>query len=77
MTTLNRPRGHTTPRRTALLASDGVIASYLHDISQRHRNYATSSRTRGATSSPRRTKPTGSLLGTRRPMASVSSAKPR
>jgi hypothetical protein len=38
MTTLDRPRGH-TPRPNARLVSDGVIASYLHDISQRHRRY--------------------------------------
>jgi hypothetical protein len=36
MTTLDRPRSH-RPRTDARLVSDGVIASYLHDISQRHR----------------------------------------
>lgn len=35
MTTLDRPRRH-TPRPNARLVSDGVIASYLHGISQRH-----------------------------------------
>lgn len=52
------------------LISDGVVASYIHDISRRRRRYPTSSRTRGATSSPRRrTNPTASSSGT--PTSSV------
>ena len=75
MTNLNHPRIHNARRHRAQLISEAVVASYIHDISQRHSRYPISSRTRGATSSPRRrTNPTGSSLGT--PTSMVENRSP-
>ena len=40
MTNLTRPRGHSPRRPSTQLISDAVVASYIHDISQRHRRPA-------------------------------------
>ena len=71
MTNLNHPRIHNARRHRAQLISEAVVASYIHDISQRHSRYPISSRTRGATSSPN---PTGSSLGT--PTSMVENRSP-
>jgi hypothetical protein len=41
MTNLTRTRGHSARRPSARLISEAVVASYIHDISERHRRAET------------------------------------
>jgi hypothetical protein len=43
MTNLTRPRGHTPRRPNAQRFSDAVVASYIHDISERQHHPWTAS----------------------------------